>query len=239
MPNHNELDLTGQTFGNLYVIKRLDKIPKRGYFWLCQCNCGSNPKRIQGSRIKNGYTKSCGCLTHQKDGIVKKLLTKEYLQENYVNKKKKINDIAKELNLSQTHYIYKYLKLHGISERNGSYKKVAGDISHQYFDHIRRNAESRNLEFSISPDYIWQLFIEQNRKCALSGRNININISKINNRKNEMTASLDRINSNKGYIIGNVQWIHKELQPIKMSLSNYQLFMICQEIYDNMKDMYK
>lgn len=42
-----------------------DKIHPNGSrksMWLCQCSCGSEPFAAVGSRIRNGRTKSCGCL---------------------------------------------------------------------------------------------------------------------------------------------------------------------------------
>ncbi len=55
------IDLTGQKFGKLTVI-RMDDSDKWGkLMWLCKCECG-NEKTIQGNRLKVGKTQSCGCL---------------------------------------------------------------------------------------------------------------------------------------------------------------------------------
>lgn len=54
------IDLTGQRFGRLTVIKFVEIIKKQ-YYWLCKCECG-NKKNIHSSSLKNGNTKSCGCL---------------------------------------------------------------------------------------------------------------------------------------------------------------------------------
>jgi hypothetical protein len=53
------IDLTGQRYGRLVVIKRIPQ-QKKGRFWLCACDCG-NFKEIEGHRFKSGNTKSCGC----------------------------------------------------------------------------------------------------------------------------------------------------------------------------------
>ena len=61
------IDLTGQRFGRLTVIKRAeDHISKSGIRsvqWLCQCDCG-NQSIVGRADLKTGNTKSCGCL-HQ------------------------------------------------------------------------------------------------------------------------------------------------------------------------------
>jgi hypothetical protein len=63
---HNYMkDLTDQRFGRLIVLSLHHKHEKRGAYWLCQCDCGSNPKIIWGGSLRNGTTKSCGCLARE------------------------------------------------------------------------------------------------------------------------------------------------------------------------------
>ena len=54
-------DLTGQRFGRLLVIERLDKRVCDNVVYLCKCECG-NFKEIMSSSLVGGHTKSCGCL---------------------------------------------------------------------------------------------------------------------------------------------------------------------------------
>jgi len=55
------IDLTGKTFNQLTIIHKngTDKYGKP--MWFCECTCG-NTKTILGTSIRNGSTKSCGCL---------------------------------------------------------------------------------------------------------------------------------------------------------------------------------
>lgn len=53
------IDLTGQRFGRLFVIRRDDSRKKAAY-WLCRCDCG-NEKVVQGCHLRSGATVSCGC----------------------------------------------------------------------------------------------------------------------------------------------------------------------------------
>jgi len=55
------IDLTGKRFGRLKVIKYVGKNKWRNSKWLCRCICGVNTI-VTGSDLKNGRTKSCGCL---------------------------------------------------------------------------------------------------------------------------------------------------------------------------------
>lgn len=58
------IDLTGQRFGRLTVIKQVeDHISKSGQHksrWLCKCDCG-NETTVTSQNLKKGHTKSCGC----------------------------------------------------------------------------------------------------------------------------------------------------------------------------------
>ena len=54
------IDLTGQIFGKLTVIERVENRGKQT-MWRCQCTCGTKVV-VCGGDLKNGHTKSCGCL---------------------------------------------------------------------------------------------------------------------------------------------------------------------------------
>lgn len=53
-------DLTGKTFGELYVIRRYSEIGGKKVFWLCLCSCGRLCV-VQGSNLTTGNTTTCGC----------------------------------------------------------------------------------------------------------------------------------------------------------------------------------
>lgn len=60
-------DMTGQKFGRLTVIKYAYSDKHHNAVWQCQCECG-NIVEVRGDTLRNGNTKSCGCLctTHHK-----------------------------------------------------------------------------------------------------------------------------------------------------------------------------
>ena len=53
------VDLTGQTFNFLRVIRNLG-IRNHQRWWLCLCECGKHT-RVPTSRLRNGNTGTCGC----------------------------------------------------------------------------------------------------------------------------------------------------------------------------------
>lgn len=91
----------------------------------------------------------------------------------------------------------------------------AGDIPGGYLSGRKRAAQMKHREYSVSSSYLWELFLKQNKKCAMTGIELNFRTYWTNKKNKSGTASLDRIDSNKGYIEGNVQWVHKDINNMK------------------------
>jgi len=56
----NVIDLTGQVFERLTVIKRAGKTSNDNALWECRCECG-NITTANGTSLRRGDTVSCGC----------------------------------------------------------------------------------------------------------------------------------------------------------------------------------
>lgn len=54
------IDLTGQRFGKLVVIKRVPNVKRNATRFLCRCDCGKEVVRLSSS-LKKGCAVSCGC----------------------------------------------------------------------------------------------------------------------------------------------------------------------------------
>lgn len=70
---HHRDDIAGMRFGRMTAI-RLDvsKADSGASYWICRCDCGS-VKSVLASSLKNGSTKSCGCLQKEKATVKCKL----------------------------------------------------------------------------------------------------------------------------------------------------------------------
>lgn len=102
---------------------------------------------------------------------------------------------------------------------------------HSFWQRIKRGANKRNIKYNLSKEYLWNLFIKQNQKCALSG--IKLKIAKGSKKWwQRTTASLDRIDSSKDYIEGNVQWVYKDINFMKQSFSQEYFIKLCKKISD-------
>jgi len=58
------IDLIGKKFNRLTVISREGRSPSNKIMWKCLCDCGKILDII-GASLKNGNTKSCGCLNDE------------------------------------------------------------------------------------------------------------------------------------------------------------------------------
>ena len=108
-----------------------------------------------------------------------------------------------------------------------------GEISGKYWTEIKEGAKRRQLEFSLTIEEAWDLFIKQNKKCNLSG--LDIEFSRMRN-KFPQTASLDRIDNSKGYHANNVQWLHKHVNSMKHCFEEKYFIEICCKISENSKN---
>lgn len=106
------------------------------------------------------------------------------------------------------------------------------EIYATHWNGLIKNSKQRNLPFNIDIKYAWELFLSQNRKCKLSG------IPLMFSKKcwgNDTTASLDRIDSTLGYVKGNVQWVHKNVNMMKQEYTMENFLDWCKKIVEHNK----
>lgn len=144
-------------------------------------------------------------------------------------------DCGKEITASSDHLTRKknpimgcgcqrFKRGNGKPQWNG-YEGISGGW---WFNHVtkERTQTSRpKVPVTITKEYAWDLFISQDKKCSLSGVDIVIaGESKYN------TASIDRIDSSKGYEEGNIQWVHKHVNFMKRTYSQEYFIEMCKKI---------
>lgn len=61
------IDETGKRYGRLTVIHRA-KSKNGRTVWMCKCDCGGITQ-VAGVNLRNGHTKSCGCIQKEKASI--------------------------------------------------------------------------------------------------------------------------------------------------------------------------
>lgn len=220
-------------------------------------------------------------------------LSKDFLQEQYINQNKLAKDIAKKTGYKKS-LIHKWLHDYNLSKNNSygnlvnqkfgkllviaksckkgiwycicdcgtfasaktkrlTYGKTrsCGCIQKEYakynnwngfgeFDgalltSIRNGAKKRNFVIEITSKYLWELYEKQERKCALSGIELFYASPKLRLKNKINNISIDRIDSKKGYIEGNIQLLHKDINQMKWDYSQKEFIQICNNIYDFQK----
>ena len=102
------------------------------------------------------------------------------------------------------------------------------ELTGAYYGSLKTDAtyKNRTIKFDVSLKYLWELFLKQNRKCALTGWPLIFD----KKRGPKQTASLDRIDSTKGYIEGNVQWVHKDINWMKADYEQKYFIKLCESV---------
>jgi len=108
------------------------------------------------------------------------------------------------------------------------------DMSMSFYSRIKQNAKNRGIPFSVSIEYLYDLFNEQEGKCDYTGEYIflPINVRQLRGEDNENIASLDRIDNDKGYEVGNLHWICKRINFMKHTMQEDYFMSWVKKIYE-------
>jgi len=142
-------DLTGQTFNRLTALKIVGRNKQGRLVWQCRCSCG-NITEVSANHLKNGHTKSCGCLKlevntkqitdfNKKKGLfIKEEHTEEEIEEHEKYIKSRYND-------------FKWVKLSKELRKNakcficGSSKKLQAHHKNDYRKYPEQRYDKNNI----------------------------------------------------------------------------------------------
>jgi hypothetical protein len=110
-------------------------------------------------------------------------------------------------------------------ENNPAWKGYNG-IPYGWFSrYFERKGRKKQHFGNITIEQIYNLWIHQNKKCALSG----ISVGFYDDGKNH-TCSIDRIDSSREYTIDNIQLVHKDVNLMKNKFDNQYFIEMCMKI---------
>lgn len=111
---------------------------------------------------------------------------------------------------------------------------VSKHIMRMFWTALLLNAKYRNIEIEIEPSDLDQIIEKQNFKCNISNLDITLpkNSKEFLNERH-WTASIDRINSSDSYNIKNIQFVHKDINRMKMNLNQELFIQYCKLIAAN------
>lgn len=156
----------------------------------------------------------------------------------YFNQNKSIYEIASLANTYPSK-IRRVIKKAGLQLRARVGAKK-GILNHKWSGHeeicgsiwnsIKQGAKYRGVKVKVEIDHIWKLYLLQNKRCAMTGLEITFPKNNTEFVKGLYTCSLDRIDSSKDYEEGNLQWVHKIVNIMKMDLSIEEFIKFCKLI---------
>lgn len=167
-----------------------------------------------------------------------------------------INNVIRKQPYNQVYFVCKCLLCNSLTEkgvgavlrnsttscgcRTDQYDKIRGknskqftgyeEMSGKYWNTRKFKAKEKGLEFTITKEEAWKKFLQQNRKCALTGITLFFGTSpKTNN------ASLDRKDNLKGYTKDNIQWLHKDINVMKNMHDEEYFILLCHKVAQHNK----
>jgi predicted DNA-binding protein YlxM (UPF0122 family) len=114
-----------------------------------------------------------------------------------------------------------YLGIH--NKRFRGLNDISGDI----WSKIRSGAKKRDIGFNITIEDAWGQWEKQDGVCVHSGHKLKFG------KGSETTASLDRIDSRKSYSVGNIQWVHKQINIMQWGVPDELFVSLCKMVHDN------
>lgn len=233
--------------GDWTVISIAEKRNRKKY-WKTKCNCG-RISEVDDNSLKNNRSQGCLDCRVNKSAIKRRnipeigsVFNKWTLLDVEIPIKGKTllvmqcecGSIYKK-HLGQQKTSNQCVKCYADSMRSIPHlksRKGYKDISSSYWTALKTGAKARSYEFSITIEYAWNLYIKQNKKCNLSGIDLNLGYSYCTG---EQTGSIDRIDNSKGYIEGNVQWVHKQINWMKHKMPQNHFIYLCKQVANNNK----
>jgi hypothetical protein len=119
---------------------------------------------------------------------------------------------------------------HKATGKNSAGWRGCGDIPLTFFNCLKYRSRSNVKEVSITIEDLQEQWKKQDGKCIYTG--INLTFGRILTKPNhpnhkEKTASLDRIDSSKGYVLGNIEFCHKHINAMKQSFEKEHFIKMC------------
>lgn len=201
--NGRIVDITGERYGRLTVIKYAGIGLKRDATWLCRCDCGKE-KVFTSLHLRNGYSTSCGCIGHPNrridlSGKKSGKLTILKRDESRMGEP----GGARWICLCECGEIRSYpahpLKIGAIKSCGCIQRRTDQEV---YYTKYKGNAEAKHREFSLTIDEFWNIVTQD---CYLCGAHPTLRrtSSKGNGGHKIIVNGIDRMDNTKGYTVEN------------------------------------
>lgn len=244
-------NLVGEKFGHLEVIQMVKG--EGGYRAKCLCALCGNKITLNVGNLRCRKDPSCGCtkpprarkpplndLTGQIFGFLK-VQKMELLPVGRTRSTMQYHAICSCSNCGREGHpvlpgSLTRRRVISCGCRREHYKKFTGEKNPRFTGYkeirgttwrgIKERARRRKIPFSITIEEVWELYLRQNKECALSGLPIVFGRA----GKTETTASVDRIDSSLPYLSTNIQLVHKNINLMKNILPQREFVELCEAV---------
>ena len=121
-------------------------------------------------------------------------------------------------------------KCKSCSNHDNNFKGKYHSIPYTWFNIKKKSGLSRGYVFTLTIEDIWNLYEKQGGVCALSEVPIGWSDKGLT-----ATASIDRIDSSEGYILENVQLVHKDINFMKQQFDQDYFIDMCKAVANKVK----
>ena len=204
---------------------------------LCQCKCGKI-QEVNLTALVRGKTTCCKSCSRRKLTTILPIgshikhwtILEGPIYKNHTACYKVRCDCGKELYKLPIELLSKnsYFQCASCAQKENKVETMisngmVGKLALTQYTKLRKSALHRNYDFTVSIEYLWNLFIQQRQICAITGDYI----------PDIKHASLDRIDSNKGYVEGNVQWVTYRANVSKHTMTMEELYDFCRKVLNH------
>ncbi|NBQ16787.1 hypothetical protein EBU24_00525 [bacterium] len=104
-----------------------------------------------------------------------------------------------------------------------------GKLNGAYVSALKYGAKKRRINYDndIDAKYLYDMYIRQNGKCAITGISIDLTTE----------ASVDRIDSTQGYIKNNIWWVKKDINKMKLDFPLNLFIELCEKVVANKENI--
>lgn len=103
-------------------------------------------------------------------------------------------------------------------------RKLVSAICARLNEAKQRIRKFSKVETNLTIEYLYDLFKQQEGKCAMTGEKLEIS------KGSPVSLSLDQIEPNKGYLVGNVQWLAWAVNRAKGDLDSDTFIRMCERV---------
>lgn len=210
----------GQQIGDWTILEQANQ--KGLVYWICSCRCGTI-SHVSERSLRTGKSNRCVTCYRNRNDLTGNIVGKWKVLERAKSLRPSPHmhwrcrcECGQERIIAATNLVRKQTL-----RCKACYAQEKAPIHpiNVAFSHVRGNAAKREIPFEITALEAYAILEKQNFQCSLTGLSLTL--------RPHCNCSLDRIDSTKGYVKGNIQWVYKPVNNMKWKLTEEEFVRLC------------